>query len=397
MTTALHRRLPVASPLTVLFAVATTPLLTGTARAFDLNDQIAINGLLAGAFQCQALSGGADVPDVCRGGGAFQPEIVYTPTEQDQVFVKFGLGAGNGLNDVSPFALSPWAADLEADVRDINGRDRSYLLEAWYAHTFKFSESNSLQITGGIMDPAFYVNENVFANDEYTQFMNEVFVNARNAFLPAYDLGGAVVWKLGDWTFSGLGMNVGENDEGRDYNWFGAEIDYHLETRLGEGNYRLLYSGTSREFAGPAETGAEDDTAVEQGDAVEVPGQTRLEHRSGWLLSFDQQLGAIVGAFLRLGWQAEDALVDYKAEYSGGFDFKGAAWGREQDNIGIGYAYLDGGNSNISRTNAFEAYYRFAFNDYLAITGDLQYMQDKYRGEEDVDGWVYGVRAVVEF
>ena len=33
--------------------------------------------------------------------------------------------------------------------------------------------------------------------------MNEVFVNSRNAFLPAYDWGGALVWKYQDWTLRG--------------------------------------------------------------------------------------------------------------------------------------------------------------------------------------------------
>ena len=169
--------------------------------------------------------------NLCRGAVPFQPELVYNPTEQDQFFVKFGFAAGNGLNEVSPFVLAPWAADLEDDVKDINGRDRSYLLEAWYAHTFKLGEDHSVQITGGIVDPAFYVNENAYANDEYTQFMNEAFVNARNAFLPAYDWGGVLVWKLKDRTFSGVGMNVGENDDGNNYNYYAAEADYTSQPR----------------------------------------------------------------------------------------------------------------------------------------------------------------------
>ena len=103
------------------------------------------------------------------------------------------------------------------------------------------------------------------------------------------------------------------------------EADYHLDTALGEGNYRVMYSGTSRAFWTP------------RGE----PG----EQREALSLSFDQALGTVVGVFLRLGWQAQDAAVDFQAVYSGGFDFKGAAWGREADNIGIGFAYLNGGNS----------------------------------------------------
>jgi hypothetical protein len=113
--------------------------------------------------------------------------------------------------------------------------------------------------------------------------MNEVFVNSRNAFLPAYDWGGALVWKYRDWTFSGIGMNVGENDDG--------------------------------------------------------------------------------------------------------------------DNIGIGYAYVDGGNLEHAHSQAVETYYRLAINDYLALTADVQYLKDDYLdpGADDVEGWILSMRAVVEF
>jgi hypothetical protein len=380
-------------------AIALSSLCAGAARAYDVNEQLSVNLLLAGAGQCQEVTGGGD--DGCRGAVPVRPEIFFNPTRQDQFFVKFGFAAGNGLNPVSPFALAPWAADLEADVKDINGRDRSYLLEAWYAHTIRFSDTNAVQVTGGIIDPAFYVNENAYANDEYTQFMNEAFVNSRNAFFPAYDVGGALVWKIDRLTLSGLGMNVGENEDGNNYNWFGVEADYNLQTPWGEGNYRVMYAGTSRAFLAPApgldpEPNPDLDPALDLDPAAE-PDPTDKEHLSAVLLSFDQEFGKIVGAFLRLGWQQQDALVDYQADYAGGFDFKGAAWGRENDNIGIGYAYLEGGNGELARTNAFEGYYRLAFNDMLALTADVQYMQDKYRTGEDVDGWVFSLRAVAEF
>ena len=391
-----------ATPLALALALGAV----GGARAYDINDQISIGGVLAGAFQCQQVSGLPDADSVCRGAVPFQPELFYKPTDQDQFFVKFGFAAGNGLNEDSPFALEPWAVDMEDGVKNINGRDRSYLLEAWYAHTFQLAPDNSVQITGGIIDPAFYVNESAFANNEYTQFMNEAFVNARNAFLPAFDGGGALVWKLKDWTFTGIGMNVGENDDGNNYNYYAAEADYHLKTPVGEGNYRVMYSGTSRAFLDPA--GAD------------------LEKREGWVLSFDQEFGRVVGVFLRMGWQSDKALVDLQTEYSGGFDFKGAAWGREQDNIGIAFGVLEGpswgpavdaaivepvdpqvvdgtveapaeAQQVLARVNVFEAYYRFVFNDYLALSADVQYMKDKYREGDDVDGWVFGLRAVAEF
>ncbi len=379
---------------------------TSAARAYDINDKLSIGGSLGMAGQCLENSGLADAENVCRGAAPFQPELTYNPTEQDQFYVKFGFAAGHGLNENSPFVLAPWAADMEDGVKNINGRDRSYLLEARYAHTFKIADDNAIQITGGIVDSTIYVDSNAYANNWYTQFMNEAFVNARNAFLPSYDAGGALVWTFKDWTFTTVGMNVGENDDGNNYNFYAGEAAYHIKTPLGGGNYRVTYSGTSREFLDPL-------------------GEN-LEKKESWMLSLDQELGRVVGAFVRMGWQSDDASVNFSAEYTGGFDFRGAAWGREHDNIGVAFGYLEGpswspmvhagigapldptmvdgildasseADQVLARTNVFETYYRFAVNDYLALSADIQYMKDKYREGDEVDGWVFGLRAVAEF
>ncbi len=85
----------------------------------------------------------------------------------------------------------------------------------------------------------------------------------------------------------------------------------------------------------------------------------------------------MVGLFLRMGWQADDAAVDFRAVYSGGLDLQGAAWGRDGDNIGIGYAYVDGGNLEHAHSQAVETYSRLAINDYLALTADVQYLEQR--------------------
>ena len=99
--------------------------------AYDLTEQFSIGGVIAAGYQYQALDrddGGKD-----KGGGAVpvQPEVSFRLTERDAFFLKLGFAAGNGLNNKTPFTLAPWAADLEDDVRDINGRNRDYLLTAW--------------------------------------------------------------------------------------------------------------------------------------------------------------------------------------------------------------------------------------------------------------------------
>lgn len=64
--------------------------------------------------------------------------------------------------------------------------------------------------------------------------------------------------------------------------------------------------------------------------------------------------------------------------------------------MGNGYAYLDGGNLKNGRSEAVEAYYRLALNDFLALTGDVQCLEGGYVDADDVEGCVLSMRAVVE-
>jgi len=345
----------------------------------SVEDRISLGGVLAGSYQYQAISGPSEAEDAGRGSLPFQPEVTVKLTETDRLFFKFGFAAGNGLNPVNPFLLTPWAADLEDDVKDINGRNRDYLLTAWYKHTFKFGEDHSLGLSGGLIDATDYLDENAYSNDEYTQFMNEALVNAPNAFAPSYDIGGAVEWEYREFSVRGVVMGVGENDDGNAYSFYGLQVGYALKTPLGEGNYRFIFQNCSEAYLDPTETSKEGKQCV--------------------LFSFDQALGDILGVWGRFGRQDDDAKIAFQNLYSGGIHIKGSLWGRKQDNIGIGYGYLDGGNQGIDRTQVTEAYMRFALNEFFALTLDVQYMEDTYKAGagDDVDGWITGIRMTAEF
>ncbi len=347
----------------------------------DFAKHVSIGGVLSGAYQYEWVSGPSDPDDLGRGAISFQPEVSITPTEADEIFFLFGFAAGNGLAAVTPFTLAPWAAGVEDDVKDINGRNRDYLLQGWYKHTFTFGEEHTLGLSGGIIDATAYLDDNAYANDEYTQFMNEALVNGPNSFLPSWDVGGAAEWDLGPFGLRGVYMNVGENEDGNNYNFYGVQFGYTLKTALGEGHYRVNHNWSSKAFLDP------DGTAEER--------------RSALLFSFDQALGDVFGAWIRVGFQTDDALIGYQNIYSGGININGTLWGREQDNIGIGYGYLDDAEQtgeSLTYTHVAEGYVRFGLNEYLFLTLDLQYMKDAYvAGENDTDGWIAGVRATCEF
>lgn len=343
--------------------------------AYDISDRFSVNGVLAGAIQCPDVSAVTRPENSCEPAFPFQPEFSFDPGVNDQFFLKLGFAAGNGLNKKLPFAAAPWAADLEDDVKNINGRDRDYLLTAWYKHTFRLAGDHNLGATIGIIDATDYLLENTYANDEYEQFMNTV-MNAVY-LLPAYDLGAALQWDHGPWSAHAVVMEVGENDDGNKFNFFGVQAAYRANSRLGTGNFRIVFARDSKQFLDPS--------------------RANLENRAGLILSFDQEFGRTFAGWVRIGWQTNDAAISHDALYSGGIDIKGAAWKREKDNIGLAYAYASGGNLNFKKTHVAEAYYRWRVTESLHLTGDLQYQENDFRTGHAPDGWVYSLRAVFGF
>ncbi len=345
--------------------------------AYDLNEKVSFGGVLAAIGQCLQLTDKAGFSNECRGGLPFQPEISIQLTEVDEIFFKLGFAVGNGLNKVSPFALKTWGGDLEDDVKDINGRDRDYLLTAWYKHTFEFGKDNSLGLTFGIIDARDYVGNNGYADDEYTQFMNEAFVNAIDMFVFSYDAGGVLEWDIGSWSLRGVYMNIGENDDGKNFDYGAVQLAYTAESGLGEGYYSILFDSTSDDFSNP------------QG--------TKKDSQRVLLFNAGQQLGDVFAAWLRIFWAADDTALTYNAVYSGGLHIIGSPWGRVEDNIGVGYAYLDGANLNLRHTHVAEAYYRLVVNDYFSLTADLQYIQDRVKVGASPAGFILGLRATSKF
>jgi hypothetical protein len=63
----------------------------------------------------------------------------------------------------------------------------------------------------------------------------------------------------------------------------------------------------------------------------------------------------------------------------------------------IAGAYLNGKNY-FDSTHGAEVYWRFVINDYLAVTADVQYIQDKFdTDEDDIEGIIGGIRLTTEF
>jgi hypothetical protein len=332
--------------------------------------------VISGALQCQLLSADSSGEDACKLGIPLQPELTYRPSQHDILFLKLGFAVGNGLNEVSPFNLSTWGADLHDDVINVSGSGRNYLLEAWYEHVFEMGRDRSIGLTLGIIDASQFLDQNAYANDEYNQFMNPALSNAPSTFFPSYDPGVAAVWRMDQWTFSGVLMEVHQLTSPDTYTFYGIQARYTLETTLGTGHYRVLLNG-DRDFVD--EAGA----SKQRNDIL--------------IISIDQQFGDSIGAFTRMGWRLDDEPINYREVYTGGIDISGLSWGRLLDNIGIALGYMYGGNTRIIRTRLAEAYYRMVITPMLAFTADIQYMDDEYYSIPDAEGIVFSLRATLNF
>ncbi|MDI6864266.1 carbohydrate porin, partial [Thermodesulfovibrio yellowstonii] len=122
-------------------------------------------------------------------------------------------------------------------------------------------------------------------------------------------------------------------------------------------------------------------------------------------VSFDQQLiKDILGAFFRAGWQDDSAKVNYNRMYSIGLNLNGSVWGRKDDEVGVGYAYLKSPSKNeeLNNSQVFEGYIKFKLFSYKSLSSDItfdyQYIRDKDRDSENTKaGNVYGVRLNFNF
>ncbi len=376
MTRVIFKKILSPQLLAVLIVIITPICIS----AYDVNEKLTIEGTLTGVYQYGNFDS-EGIKDTGRGSGVLDLGINFHPTDKDEFQVTLSYAAGNALNTIAPFSLVPYADDLEDDLKDINGRNRDYLLEAWYKHTFALSKDVSLGITGGIIDATAYIDDNNFANDEVAQFMNQVFVNNKNVNLPSYDLGGVIELNVSNFSIRALMMNTkfeAEEDVFKNYDYYALQLGYNLKTSLGEGNYRIYGFTTSRTFPDWDEN--------------------KEERLKGFGISADQQLSPIIGVFARLDWQSDTAIIEHEAGYSGGVNINGKLWGRKNDEIGIGYAYLTGADeADIDNTNAIEAYTKFKISDFSDVTFDIQYINDNMKQEEDRDVFIYGIRLNAYF
>jgi high affinity Mn2+ porin len=306
-------------------------------------------------------------------------------------YVLLKAGQGEGLDR---------ALKTYGNVND-NADDNSnvHISEAWYEAYFK---QISAALAFGKLDPTNYIDTNDYANTETTQFLGGLFCNSPVVEFPSSNAAGLhfglAPYDLFDINLVALD-GKGEWNNVFDSMFLAGQINFKPKFLGRPGNYRLLAwsNGTSHTKW--------TDTSKEK------------ENSYGYGLSFDQELTDVIGLFARYGWQDPDVYVvnvddpgsEFSLEqaFSIGPQFKGTAWGRPNDIMGIGFGQIIASNKyktakglRAKTESHLECYYNFQVNDHLSLSPDLQIIWQPY-GKDATNGdgtiVVGGLRGQMEF
>jgi high affinity Mn2+ porin len=294
-----------------------------------------------------------------------------------------------------------------------------------------------LTITVGRYGSKDIFDNNAYANDPRTQFMNWAFVANATWDYPADALGETTgvsaelekpKWALRYGFFQLVSQRNGFTAEDQFLIWPGESSGgdgrfFHAWGMVAEGERRYSIGG----HAGVVRPLA----FVNQGEfgsykaALSVPGADisktfALRHTFGFGLNAEQEISKNIGVFSRVGWNnGQNEAWNYTdADHTGslGVSVKGEAWRRTRDSAGLaavvsgitkvnqqylkagGTGILDGdGNLNYSREFALETYYDHTFPKQIHWALDYQFVANPAFNRDRGPVSIFGTRIHWEF
>lgn len=284
----------------------------------------------------------------------------------------------------------------------------------------RLDDKGMFTLVAGKLDGSRAFDQNAFANDERTQFMNTALRNnlVIPTFLPYTDLGIGLVFAPNDWFRMVTAVADAEGDPSRT----GFDTAFHDDANTTvihefgfkvhpfdlEGNYRFGFIWSSKDTVDLVprtpfrQTGGLMMSILGRELATKVvqtiaPFDTNPDNIAVYF-NFDQWLwkeaGTTdqgIGAFGRYGWARADVNA-VNHFYSMGLGGKGLIPGRDRDTCGIGMYHLNLSNelpSMFHSETGFECYYNIEVTPWLHVSPDLQVIVDP-GGTDDNDVAVVG-------
>jgi len=299
-------------------------------------------------------------------------------------WIEAGNGAGIDGDAINHFSLSNYDATDHSSHLD--------LCTLYYEH---YLMDKRVTITGGKLDPTCYLDTNVIANDETTNFLSRAFRNNSTIEFPTSIYGYGLRTNIAptEWISFDLGSVEGDSDwqESFDslFNWGQATFTASINEK--PGHYSIYGWQNTNNHTVLKDSG-------------------RLKSNNfGCGLSIDQKVCETVTLFGRYGW-ANPQVSRLESAWSTGFQVEGSLWKRENDLFGIaigqnipGDQYEKSGFTN-HKEGQFEAYYNFYVNEHLQLSPILQLVwnpngvaEEAVGGTDDNITTIAGLRSQLIF
>ncbi|HUL31754.1 MAG TPA: carbohydrate porin [Thermodesulfobacteriota bacterium] len=362
-------------------------------------------------------------------------------TDHLQLYADFEMFQGNGIS--SGVGLGGYVNGDMIRASPVNLGKQPYLARLYLRYVIPLSSERTepaepamdrlpsrdpasrIEIKFGRFAPTDDIDQNRYANNQRTQFLNYSFL-----FNPAWDYAsdtrgysqGMSVslvqpnWKLtfGSWQLPKIsnGMNL----DWQIYKDRGDNLEFSLKpNKLGTVVRLLAYRNEGRmgKYRDALDIAQLTNTTPDVFVLNKEPGHVKY----GFGINLEQPLAdnGKTGLFIRAGWAdgrtTAWSYTEADQHLSIGARLSGVHWGRPEDHIGIGYGLQDisnlhkkyleeGGIGMLVGDGALrygveqivEAYYRIQLGKYIQVSPDFQYIRNPGYNRDRGPAQVYGVR-----
>jgi hypothetical protein len=359
--------------------------------------------------------------------------------EGGEVYGNAEFQAGSGISAVLGLAAPSNGETYRVDSTQLKvGMARLFLRQTWNlggGSEMVADDQNQLAgsrdkrrfvLTVGKFSGTDIFDGNTYSHDARTQYNNwSMWANAAwdyPADTRGYTWGVALEWYRDDWA-----LRFGSLMEPKEANMM--ELDHQVSRAHGEvlelehdhelggrkGAIRLLAFENHARMGVYRDAIAQDPAAPDV-TATRAPGRVKY----GFGINAEQAVTEDLGAFLRAGWndgRTESwAFTEVERTLSGGLSLAGAAWGRKDDRLGLGFAFngigrdhrdylaaggygfmLGDGRLDYAPERLVDAYYAFALRSWGSFSLEAQRFRNLGFNADRGPTTVIGMRLHLQF